>query len=80
MKLIQVHTSNFTSVSRGILSDLNWHHSLNKSMTTLSDATEIPPVIYTFDKGMIVRHCMEIQQKQCRYIHRYPRVEQASKI
>lgn len=41
---------------------------------------EIPPVIYTSDKAMIVRHCMEILQKQCRYFHRYSWVEQANKI
>lgn len=79
MKSVQVYTSNFTSISTGILSYLNWHHSLNKSMPTLSDAMEIPPVIYTSDKAMAVRHCMEIQQKQCRYFHRYSGVEKAGK-
>lgn len=80
MKSVQVHTSNFPSVTTRILNDLNWHHSLNKSMPTLSDAMEIPPVIYTSDKAMIVMHCTEIQQKQCRYFHRYPRVEKPGKI
>lgn len=42
MNLVWVYTSNFTSVSTGILSDLNWNHSLNKSMPTLPDAMEIP--------------------------------------
>lgn len=50
MKLIQVYTSNLTSVNAGISSDVNWHHSLSKSVPTLSGATEIPPVIYTCDK------------------------------
>lgn len=81
MKLIQVFTSNFTSVSTGILSDVNWHHSTNISVPTLSGAMEIPPLIYTmWQKAVIVRQCMEIQQEQCRYIHRYPWVEQAGKI
>lgn len=42
MKLVWVYTSNFISVSTGIVSDLNWNHSLNKSMPTLPDAMEIP--------------------------------------
>lgn len=80
MKLVQVYTSNSTSVSTGILNDLKWHHSLSKSMPTLSDAMEIPPVIHTSDKAMIVKHLMEIQQKPYRYFHRYPWVKQAGKI
>lgn len=44
MKLIQVHVSNSTSVSTGILSAVNWHHLVSKSLTTLSGAMEIPPV------------------------------------
>lgn len=43
MKLIQVHTSNSTSVIL-ILNAVNWHHSVSKSLTTLSGAMEIPPV------------------------------------
>lgn len=33
-------------------------------------------MIYTSDKAMAVRHCLEIQQKLCRYFHRYSGVEQ----
>lgn len=51
MKLIQVYTSNFTSVNIGILSDVNWCLSLNKYMPTLSGAMEIPPVIYIREKN-----------------------------
>lgn len=80
MQLIQRYPSYFTSVSTGILSDINWHYSHNKSLPTLSGAMEIPPVIYKSDKKPAVRQCMEIQQKQCMYIHRYPWVEQAGKI
>lgn len=68
MKLIQVYTSNFTSVSTGILSDVT---GITPSITyVIRCHGDSSCDLHMWQNPMIVRQCMEIQQEQCRYIYR----------